>query len=157
HLGPLDALFEVYPDALIVQTHRDPARVVPSVASLEYTLRMVSSDEVDPVRLGRQQLHMWSAQLEQGMEARARHPEREGPILDLHMRDILRDPLDCIRRIYERFELELAPEVLQRMRDYLARHPRDEFGEHRYSLEAFGLDAQAIERAFKGYRERFGV
>jgi Sulfotransferase family len=157
HLGPLDALFEVYPDALIVQTHRDPVRVVPSVASLEYTLRMVSSDEVDPVRLGRQQLHLWSALLEQGMEARARHPEREARILDLHMHDIVRDPLACIRRVYERFDLELSPESLQRMRGYLAKHPRNEFGEHRYSLEAFGLEAQAIEHAFKGYRERFGI
>jgi hypothetical protein len=157
HLGPIDALFQVYPDALLVQTHRDPARVVPSVASLEYTLRMVSSDAVDPIRLGRQQLWLWSTLLEQGMDARRRHPEREERIVDLGMGELLRDPIACIHRIYERFDLELRPEALQRMRRYLAKHPRHEFGEHRYSLEAFGLDHAAVGRAFERYRDRFGI
>jgi Sulfotransferase family len=157
HLGPIDSLFEVYPDALVVQTHRDPIRVVPSVASLEYTLRLVSSDEVDPIRLGRQQLRLWSTLLEQGVAARARHPEREQRILDLRMSEIVSDPIGCMHRIYARFELELSNEVEARMRDYLARHPRDEFGSHRYSLAAFGLDEASVNAAYKGYRERFGV
>jgi len=157
HLGPIDALFEVYPDALIVQTHRDPIRVVPSVASLEYTMRMVSSDEVDPIRLGRQQLRLWSRLLEQGMDARARHPEREARIVDLQMRDVVRDPIACVRLVYERLEQALRPEVEERMRAYLARHPHDEFGVHRYSLESFGLGEEVVNRAFKGYRERFGI
>ena len=157
HLGPIDALFEVYPDALVVQTHRDPIRVVPSVASLEYTMRMVSSDEVDPIRLGRQQLRQWSRLLEQGMDARARHPEREARIVDLQLRDVVRDPIACVRLVYERFELPLRPEALERMRAYLARHPHDEFGVHRYGLEPFGLGEEEVSRAFKGYRERFGI
>lgn len=157
HLGPIDALFDVYPDARLVQLHRDPIRVVPSVASLEYTMRMVSSDEVDPIRVGRQQLSLWSALLEQGMDARRRHPEREERIVDLPMHDIVRDPIACVRRIYERFDLPLRPEVVERMRGYLARHPRDEFGAHRYTLEAFGLDEEEVSRAFKGYREHFGI
>ena len=43
------------------------------------------------------------------------------------------------------------------MERYLAAHPKDEFGVHRYSLEAFGLEADAVNAAFKGYRERFGI
>jgi hypothetical protein len=157
HLGPIDALFEVYPDALVVQTHRDPVRVVPSVASLEYTMRMVSSDDVDPIRLGRQQLRLWSTLLEQGMDSRSRHPEREDRIIDLHMGDIVRDPIGSVRRIYERFDLGLGADVEERMRGYLEKHPRGEFGEHRYSLEAFGLTEESVRLAFKDYRERFGI
>jgi hypothetical protein len=157
HLGPIDALFETYPDALVVQTHRDPVRVIPSVASLEYTLRTIASDDQDPARLGRQQLALWSKLLEQGMAARARHPEREEQILDLSMAEIVRDPLGCVERIYARFDLELSVEARVRMERYLDQHPRDEHGKHRYSLEAFGLDEAAVNAAFKGYRERFGV
>jgi hypothetical protein len=157
HLGPIDALFDEYPDAMVVQTHRDPVRVIPSVSSLEFTMRQVASDEVDPIRLGRQQLLAWSRLLEQGMEARRCHPEREGRILDLHMGEIVGDPMGCIRRIYDHFALELRPEALARMHAYLAAHPRDEHGEHRYSLEAFGLEPEAIAQAYKGYCERFGV
>ena len=157
HLGPIDALFDTYPDAMVVQTHRDPLRVIPSVASLEYTLRMVASDDVDPVELGRQQLKAWTTLLEQGMAARARHPERERQILDLSMGEIVRDPIACVERIYEHFDLELSDEARSRMERYLALHPKNEFGKHQYSLEAFGLDEAAVNAAFKGYRERFGI
>lgn len=157
HLGPIDTLFETYPDAMVVQTHRDPVRVIPSVANLEYTMRLVASDEVDPVRVGRQMLHVWSTLLGQGMEARARHPEREGQILDLPMREVVGDPLVCVEKIYGHFGLDLSSEARARMQRYLAEHPKDEFGIHRYSLEAFGLDEEHVSAAFKGYRERFGI
>jgi len=157
HLGPLDALFDTYPDALVVQTHRDPLRVVPSVASLEYTLRMVSTDDLDPHALGRQQLRAWSTLLEQGMAARAAHPERESRILDLAMDEIVRDPLGSVERIYRHFDLELGAEARARMERYLTRHPKHEFGSHRYNLESFGLDEATVNEVFKGYRERFGV
>ena len=157
HLGPIDALFDVYPDAMLIQTHRDPIRVVPSVASLEYTMRMVSSDEVDPARVGRQMIRTWSTLLEQGMAARARHPERERQIVDLSMREIVGSPMASVEKIYRHFDLELRPEARERMLAYLARHPKDEFGTHRYSLEDFSLDADEVDAAFKGYRERFGI
>jgi hypothetical protein len=157
HLGPLDALFDTYPDALVVQTHRDPLRVIPSVASLEYTLRMVSTDDLDPHALGRQQLRAWSTLLEQGMAARAAHPEREPQILDLAMDEIVRDPLGSVERIYRHFDLELRGETRARMERYLARHPKNQFGSHRYRRESFGLDEATVNEVFKGYRERFGV
>ena len=157
HLGPIDTLFETYPDAMVVQTHRDPIRVVPSVANLEYTMRLVSSDDVDPARVGRQMMHVWTTLLEQGIDARARHPERESRILDLPMKTIVGDPIACVERIYDHFGLELSSDAKARMQRYLALHPKDEFGVHRYSLEAFGLEADAVRAAFKGYRERFGI
>jgi hypothetical protein len=157
HLGPIDTLFETYPDAMVVQTHRDPIRVIPSVANLEYTMRQVASDDVDPVRIGRHMIHVWSTLLEQGMEARARQPEREGQIIDLSMREVVGDPIVCVEKIYRHFELELSQEARERMQRYLELHPKDEFGVHRYSLEAFGLEEEAVSAAFKGYRERFGI
>ena len=157
HLGPLDALFDVYPDAMLIQTHRDPIRVVPSVASLEYTMRLVSSDAVDPARVGRQMVQTWSKLLEQGMAARARRPDRERQIIDLSMREIVTAPMASVEKIYRHFGLELSAVARERMQAYLARHPKDEFGTHRYSLEDFSLDADEVDAAFKGYRERFGI
>jgi hypothetical protein len=157
HLGPMDALFDEYPDAMLVQTHRDPARVIPSVASLEYTMRIVASDAIDPIALGRDQLFVWSTLLEQGMETRRRHPERESRILDLHMPEIVGDPIGCVGRIYRHFDLPLSAEFEARMHSYLAAHPRDEHGTHHYGPEAFGYEPDTLAEVFKGYRERFGV
>jgi hypothetical protein len=157
HLGPVEALLAEYPDALIVQTHRDPRRVVPSVSSLELTLRQIATDAQDPHTLGRQQLAAWSALLRQGMRARERQPEKAAQFLDLHFHEIASDGLGCVRRVYEHFALPFTPAHEQRIRDYLAAHPREEHGAHRYTLAGFGLTTDAVDEAFADYCARFGV
>lgn len=102
-------------------------------------------------------LEVWEKLLNQGMESRAAHPERESRILDVSMREIVSDPIACVEKIYEYFDLPVSDEFRSRMRDYLDAHPKDEFGVHRYSLAAFGLEEEALNTTFKGYRERFDV
>ena len=157
HLGPVDALLGEYPDAMVVQTHRDPLKVVPSVSSLEYTMRCVASDDVDPVALGQQQLEQWSGFLREGLEARARMPQHANQFLDLHFHEIVADPVGCVARIYDHFGLELSAEAEVRMRDYLAGNPRDAHGTHEYTLDMFGLRRDAVWDAFREYNERFDV
>jgi len=157
HLGPVEALLAEYPDALLVQTHRDPLKVIPSVASLEYTLRGAASDAVSAAGVGAQQLELWPRLLEQGIDARDRDPGLDRRVCDLHYHEIAADPIACVRRIYAHFGLELAEPALARMRAYLAAHPRDEHGVHRYSLEMFGLDAESVSKRFERYRTRFAV
>ena len=73
------------------------------------------------------------------------------------MEEIVRDPIACVERVYAYFGLDLSEDARRRMHLYLDQHPRDEFGTHRYSLEAFGLDEAVVNERFKGYRERFGI
>ena len=157
HLGPVAAMMAEYPDAMVVQTHRDPTRVVPSVSSLEYAMRCVSSDAVDAHALGRQQLRLWSEMLQQGLDARASLPQHEGQFLDLHFHEIAADPVGCVARIYDHFGLSLTAEAEARMRAFAASNPRDAHGAHRYTLAMFGLERADVEAAFKSYCERFGV
>jgi hypothetical protein len=146
-----------YPDAMIVQTHRDPLSVIPSVSSLEYAMRGVASDAVDSREIGHQQLRQWPLLLEQGIRARDRHRDRSAQFLDVHFQEILADPLACVRRIYSHFDLHLGQDTEGRMKAFLTRNPRAGHGTHHYSLEQFGLDADAVRHAFKGYYERFRV
>ncbi len=62
----------MYPDAYVVQTHRDPMQVMASLSSLTCTLRSFASDHIDPVAVGRAEVQMWAEILEKGMEARQR-------------------------------------------------------------------------------------
>jgi len=157
HLGTLETLLAVYPDAMIVQTHRDPVRVVPSVASLEVTMRQASSDAIDPARVGRQNLEQWGRMLDRCIETRARRPDVDARILDLAYDDVAADPMRCIERIYDRFDLELEDESRSRMERHLAENPRHRWGVHRYDAATFGLDPDELDAAFEGYRTRFGV
>lgn len=157
HLGALDALLAQYPDAMIVQTHRDPNRVIPSVSSLEYTMRMVCSDDVDPERLGRQQLHVWRTLLDDCVDTRERRPDLASRIVDLQFDEIVSDPMGCVRRIYDHFDLPLGAEAESRMKAYVSDNPREKHGVHRYGLESFGLAPDEVDAAFADYRDRFAV
>jgi len=157
HLMAIDALFEVYPDALIVQTHRDPIEVMASTASLHCTLRGVASDDVDPRHTGRQQLEFWSRTLRRGMQARERRAGQTGQFFDSYYSDLLADPLACVRRMYEHFDLDLTDQAAQRMERFLAEHSQHKHGMHRYTPETFGIDPARDARHFQDYCDRYGV
>lgn len=156
HLFGLDALLAVYPDAAIVQTHRDPLQVMASLASLGTTLRRAFSDAVDSQAVGREKARRWGDGLLDAVAARAEGRLPEAPFLDLAYTDIVADPIACVARIYERFGFEFSADAEARMRDFLARHPKDKHGRHRYSLAGFGLDRDAEQARFAAYRARFG-
>ena len=157
HLGTLDALLDVYPDARIIQLHRDPLKVVPSVASLEYTIRSISTDGQDPAALGRQNLRTWSLFLERAIEVRDARPEHARQFLDVPYQELLGDPIGCVRSVYAHFGDELSPEAEACMKSYMADNPQHKHGKHKYSLEMFGLDAAAVKRAFEAYTSRHDI
>ncbi len=157
HLGSIEALLSEYPDAMIVHTHRDPLKVIPSVSSLEYTMRCAGSDRLRPERIGEQQTRLWSGFLVSALEDRDRDVEGENRYLDVHHGDLKANPIDCVRRIYAHFDLALGGEALQRMRVFATDNPPSKHGVHHYSLENFGLDGDQLSNLFKSYCERFGI
>ena len=91
HLGFVDVLFETFPEAVVVQTHRDPLETIPSISSMEYSLWRLAADDPDPVSAGRQWGEKFRAALERCMELRdARFPDR---FLDVWYRDVQQDPI----------------------------------------------------------------
>ncbi len=155
HLLALADLLDVYPDALIVQTHRDPARVLASLASLIATLRGAFSDAVDPFEIGREVAVRWAEAFRRGIATRRVSPGDR--FVDVHYHELLRDPMAIVRRLYERMEERLSAEAEHAMRCFLAENPQDRFGRHRYRLASFGLDPAIERRRFEDYRAQFQV
>ncbi len=156
HVFALADLFAVYPDARVLMTHRDPLRVVASVASLTAALQLPFSDSVDPVRVARTVSRRW-VEGAQGMVRAREEADIGGRFLDIHYVDLVRDPMGEIRRVYSHLGLPLSDEGSKRMRMFLSQHPKDRHGQHRYSLEQFGLDRDEQERQYRPYVERFQV
>jgi len=75
-------------------------------------------------------------------------PER---FLDVWYTELMADPLAVVRRIYRHFDLELSTATEERMRTWLAKHPKDQNGPHMYSLAQFGLDADAERERYRAY------
>jgi hypothetical protein len=156
-LASLDALLAEYPDALIVQTHRDPVKVLPSVSSLHYALRAATSDALDPRALGEEQSRLWSNLLARATAARERLPRHAAQFVDVQFHEILRDPMAVVRRVYRHFDIALTDEAERRMKAFIAANPRDKHGSHHYTAAMFGLDAQRIKAQFADYYTRYSV
>jgi NAD(P)-dependent dehydrogenase (short-subunit alcohol dehydrogenase family) len=153
HIGNLETLFEVFPDATVVHCHRDPREVVPSFASLVESARRMGSDDVDVEEIGADMLEYWATQLDRNLEARERIGDSR--ILDVPYERIRDDALGVIADVYERAGREMTAEADAALRGYEARRPQGHFGRHEYSAERFGLDAEQIDARFAAYRERF--
>ncbi len=150
HLFGLRAIFEVYPDARIVFTHRDPLEVLPSLANLTLVLRGAFSDCHEPEEIGREVTGHWAKGMRRAREVVEQLPDRHSRCIDIAYEDLTSRPLETVERLYQHFDLELSSEALGRMQKYLGQRPQDQFGKHRYSLAQFALDAGEIERAFDG-------
>ena len=157
HLPVLPALFSVYPDARIVLTHRDPAKTVPSTASLMATLRRMRRDHVDAGALAKLLVRGVAMGLEKMMAERDTGVTPDAQFVDVRYADLMSDPLAAVRSIYDRLAMDLPSDVAERMRAYLGAKPRGKHGEHRYGVADFGIDLERLRKRYAGYTTRFGV
>ncbi|MUL66306.1 sulfotransferase family protein [Mycobacterium sp. CBMA 234] len=156
HLWQLDTLLAEYPDALIVQTHRDPLNVISSIAALTNHLRGLASDESTVADCAAQSVEEITVGLDREMALRDSGAVPADRVTDVLFHDFMRDPWTTIKAIYERLGRELAPAVEQKMRDYLAAHPGDGGG-NRYTWSDTGLDAAEVREQVAAYQDRYGV
>jgi hypothetical protein len=147
HLFALDALFEVYPDALVVQTHREPRTAIASVCSLAAASSAGWSDTFTGATIGRDQLELWARGLEKFTADRAAlDPSR---FLDVAYEDFVTDPVGAAEGVYTYFGLPLSDEARAAMR---AIHEESTTGGrrpvHRYTLADAGLTPEAVDERF---------
>jgi len=153
HLWGIDALLEVFPDARIVQTHRDPAEAVPSLCSvLEIAQRVYLGDGVRPTEMGPVEAEKWQRAVARTEAARARQPRQ---FHDVRHIDFRRDPMTVVHGIYERFGITLSAETEAGMRRWLAAQPAEQKAGGRFTAGTYGLRRADIHRQFADYIERY--
>ena len=158
HLSHLPLLFSTYPDVRVVMTHRDPLRVVGSLADTMATLHWMHSN-----RVAHQDLVEF---LCMGVELQMNAVTKErdsgglptGQIADVRYKDLIADPIGIVSRLYEGWGLSVSDETLARLQAYVdARHQHRTTGEHHYRFEDTGLDLGEHRALVADYQERFGV
>lgn len=153
HLLGIEALMDVFPDAVIVQTHRDPARVMPSLCSLFNVMHQLTSDQADPKQLGPSMLELLGWADDRAIDLRERIGDER--FFDVSYRDLVSDPFETVRSIYTRFGYSLSAEAVTAMQAWHRENQQHKHGVHRYSLEMFGLSTEMVERRFARYNARF--
>ena len=157
HLGTLDALFAVYPDARVVFTHRDPHKTLPSTISLLATLRSMRSARVDVPTIARTTATGVAGLLERMIAMRADGRLPDAQFVDVAYADLVARPLDTLATLYARLGLALTPAARERMAAHLAAKPRGRHGIHRYGLDDFGFGAGDVDRLYAAYLDRFAI
>lgn len=151
----LPALKEVYPDAQLVMTHRDPADVLGSIGSLIENVRKIYSDDVDLETIGQQFVETFQIMIERQDAFRAQHGQ--DAIYDVQYADVMKDPIGQVRGIYEHFGEPFTAEAEATMHAYMDANPKGKHGKHEYSLKRYGLSREGVHETFGDYIERYRI
>ncbi len=158
HTAELPSLLRAFPDATVVQLHRDVVEMVASGASLFTVFRSIYSDEVDPVEVGEFQARTTLGWFERAMAFRdACEREGVGRFVDVAYTDLVADPLATARRIHEAAGLVWDEPTRALLDRQLGRRESQPHRRHVYTPEEFGLDPADLLTRFARYRERYGV
>jgi hypothetical protein len=158
HLHSLGTLLDVYPDARIAVTHRDPLAVLGSVSSLVAHLRWLHSDHVDLAEIGRYHAELYARSLNalaaEDVDQRLREPGR------LHSgsyADLVSDPIAAATACYDTWGQPLSPAARHEMLAYVSARPRGRHGSHEYAFDELGLDTETERARFAPYSRTFNV
>lgn len=152
HLSAFDMLFKKFPDALVLQTHRDPEKVVPSISNLKYRFQSMFSYDVDKNYIGETALDFLSEAMHATFEARE---ENGYNIFDIRYEDLVGNPIGMLEQIYDHMGESFNGSLKERAKKYLSANPKNKYGKHHYTIEEIGLDKETIQEKFDFYYNRF--
>ena len=157
HIFALDALLEVYPDARLVFVHRDPMRVLASLARLTEVLRAPFSREIDRFQIGRQVTDRWAEGSRLLVEASERFRSFPERIFHVHYKDLVGDPLASVSAIYRHFGRVLSKRAEAILRQSIEERPNGGYGQNHYHLEDYGIDSAAERQRHRAFILQFRI
>jgi hypothetical protein len=167
HLNQLPMVFATYPDARVVMMHRDPLRVVGSLADTMATLHWMHSDRVAYDVLVEFMCMGMELQMNEVTKERDAGGLPVEQISDVVYRDLVADPVGTITRLYDGWGMEMSEEFERNLRAYVdARHAPRHGGDnpvtaatagHDYRFADTGLDLADHRALVADYQARFGV
>ncbi|WP_255955084.1 sulfotransferase family protein [Streptomyces odontomachi] len=155
HLEQIRPLMNVFPDARVVFTHRDPVAVTASMATMVcYALRMTTATP-DPHAVGK----YWAARLQDLLDGCMRDRELvpAEQSIDVRFHEFMADETGTVRRIYETVGQPYTAEAQAAIEEYLATHRRGRHGRVDYRLTDLGLDVDERRAARAEYLARFDL
>jgi hypothetical protein len=156
HLFDMESLFAIFPDACVVQTHRDPAEAIPSICSYLDVMRrgIYVGANTKPGLRGPVEAVKW---LYATNRSDATRIGRESQFCDVQHRQLTTDPIGTVRRIYAHFGLDLREETIPRLQAWLREQPKEQKGGHSYSAQDFGLHSPALREMYANYIQSYDL
>jgi hypothetical protein len=155
YLPVLDLVFSVYPDAWILLSHRDPMKTIPSGLSTLANVRWQRSPTVDMDGIVAGGTAMFDLMVH--IQNRRKAGDLPDRLVDIHFLDQMRDPVEAIRRVYERIGRPFEQEHAERIRTYLANKPKGKHGTHHYDVADWGYTKEEVREKTRAYVEAYDV
>ena len=149
HLFALGALLDVYPDALVIQTHRSPRTAIASACSLAAQASAGWSKAFTGTTIGRSQLDLWARGLSVFTAGRRRRDPAQ--FYDVRYDDLVADPVGTVEAVYGHFGLPLTGAAMDAVRSLATAARAGGDSAHRYSLDEFGLTGGEVDERFSAY------
>eukprot|EP00047_Mylnosiga_fluctuans_P018968 m.76966 g.76966 ORF g.76966 m.76966 type:complete len:468 (-) comp7900_c0_seq1:110-1513(-) len=144
HFERLPELFNSFPNARVVVTHRNPDAIIDSVCTMTTYLARLYSDQIDPTKIS----WLWIdrvVKLIGTMMRRADEPMPHEQIMHVQASAYWADPIGMVNTIYNDLLGEpIAPSSQARIQAYIDAHPRQGASSIEYSLTALGITRDEI-------------
>jgi hypothetical protein len=157
HVFSLDALFAVFPDAVVVQMHRNPIEVLKSSLQLTEVLRRMFARPERRDQIGAREAHLLAEGMHRITTFRDSHPELAERFIDVNYRELVRDPVATVQRLYWELDLSLTDRTTEQVRSLAFTRGRYAHRPINPTLQDLGLDARIEARRFESYCARFGI
>lgn len=155
HVLAMDNILEVHPTARFVMTHRDPVQILASLAKLTLNLRGTLYEAVDPKRVGRQMLHFIGSHIDRIM-AFCQSPQAD-TVTHVDYYRVVDDPAGVMSEVHGALGIDSPQQVRTAVAQWRRRNPKGARGSNPYTLEQFGLRADAVAEQFGDYMRRFDI
>jgi hypothetical protein len=155
HLWFLDALLDVFPDACVVWTHRDPFETLGSYCSLMSLQWRTLYGHIDRARMGAFMECRLLVGIDRALAVRDRVGERS--FFDARFTDVVKDPIGVVEHASAHFGIDCSSDHRARMATWLTKKRADDRGRHKYDPLDYGLDADEVRGRYAHYIARFGL
>ena len=149
HLMALDTVLDVFSEAKIVMTHRDPLSTVPSYCSMEASLYKMGTESISNDMIGEfwvNRLYEWLSHF-----MRVRQSAGDDRFIDINYKDLLSEPTEQGARVLEFASIPMSHAIKSGMSDWIEANKREHRAAHKYSLEDFGLSKEQVKSKFDKY------
>jgi len=149
HLYFVPELLKTFPDAQIIQLHRDPNKAVASFCSLVAACRRLYSDSVSLDDVGEYVIDFLSRSAQRAMDTE--NESNSNQFRHINYNDLIKSPEDEIAGICSQFDYEYTDEVHNGISKWLTKNPKNKHGVHKYSLEQYGLSDEIVSSRLQDY------
>jgi hypothetical protein len=153
----LQAFFDVYPDALLVWSHRPVEEIYASnVAVRSVTFDAINGGGIDWTAQARERAETMKLYLDRLMDSAMIDDPR---IMHIPFHELSADPVGTIKKIHARRGGSVSADYEARLQGWLGNpeNKADRYGRYPYSYEPLGFTKEWVKNLFVDYSKRFGL